>query len=342
MSAAPETKAADTAATMPANKPKRYGQIIVSNDRLQANSRELPPFLKDLLSTAPQHGGGFHRWMFSVSRHLHAHRTEAEISALLTAAAAGCGRYVPEREILEAIKDAWPHRWQPRQKPTTEAKPAPTWPTRDETRIAEIAAADPDALAKLRDSSPLQISPELHDPECLLERLFPGTPLICVGVSAREFFTAPRDSFKGTLEGFQLITPSPMSALTGTRKSDGKPSAHCLNNTGARAYLVVECDQGNRDTQAAVIRHLAKTAPLTMVVDSGGKSLHAWFYCKGQPEDRLRAFFRMAVTLGGDPATWTRSQFVRMPLATRDNGKLQAVHFFNYSITETTKGKATV
>ena len=312
---------------------------IVSSDRFKG---ELPPFLKDLLSTAPQHGGGFHQWMFSVSRHLHAHRNEAEIFALLSAAAAGCGRRVPEREILEAIKDAWPHRWQAGNKPATASKAAPTWPTRDENRIAEIATADPNALDKLRDSSPVQVSPELHDPECLLERLFPGNPLICVGFSAREFFTAPRDSFKGALQGFQLITPSPMSALTGTRKSDGKLSAHCLSNTGARTYLVVECDQGDRDTQAAVIRHLAKTAPLTMVVDSGGKSLHAWFHCKGQPEDRLRAFFRVAVTLGGDPATWTRSQFVRMPLAIRDNGKLQAVHFFNHANAKTRKGEATV
>ena len=310
---------------------------IVSSDRFKG---ELPPFLKDLLSTAPQHGGGFHQWMFSISRHLHAHRNEAEIYAILSAAAAGCGRHVPDREILEAIKGAWPHRWQPGQKPTTEAKPAPTWPTRDESRIAEIAAADPDALAKLRDSSPVQISPELHDPECLLERLFPGNPLICVGITTYEFFTAPRDSFKGILDAFRLVVPSPMSALVGMTK-DGKPSAHCLSNTGARTYLVVECDQGNRDTQAAVIRHLAKTAPLAMVVDSGGKSLHAWFHCKGQPEDRLRAFFRLAVTLGGDPATWTRSQFVRMPLAIRGNGKLQAVHFFNHANAQTRKGEAT-
>ena len=315
---------------------------IVSSDRFKG---ELPPFLKDLLSTAPQHGGGFHQWLFKVSCHLHAHRTEAEIFAILEAAAAGCGRHVPEREILAAIKDSWPHRWQPGQKPTTGAKATPAWPQRDETRIAEIAAADPDALAKLRDSSPMQISKEIHDPECLIERLFPGNPLICVGVTVYEFFTAPRDSFKGTLESFQLVVPSPMSALTG-KKLNPKPgenpmSAHTLDNTGARTYLVVECDKGNRDTQAAVIRHLAKTAPLTMVVDSGKKSLHAWFHCKGQPEERLLAFFRMAVALGGDEATWTRCQFVRMPLAMRDNGKLQAVHFFNYSITETTKGEAT-
>ena len=36
-----------------------------------------------------------------------------------------------------------------------------------------------------------------------------------------------------------------------------------------------------------------------------------------------------AVSLGADRATWTRSQFVRMPDGTRDNGNRQAVYFFN-------------
>jgi hypothetical protein len=341
MSATHERAAAapkQTAAHISKNHPQR----IVLNGRFNPKNGELPPWLKDLISAPPRHGEGVHGWLFNVAKGLHAYRNEADIFALLSTLAAGCGRHVPEREITEAITHSWPYRWQPGTKPASAPKAAPTWPTRDENRIAEIAAADPDALDKLRISSPVQVSPELHDPDCLLERLFPGNPLICVGFSAREFFTAPRDSFKGTLEGFQLITPSPMSALTGTRKSDGKPSAHCLNNTGARTYLVVECDQGDRDTQAAVIRHLATRAPLAMVVDSGGKSLHAWFHCKGRPEDRLRTFFREAVALGGDPKTWGRSQFVRMPLAIRDNGKLQAVHFFNHANAQTRKGEPTV
>lgn len=49
----------------------------------------------------------------------------------------------------------------------------------------------------------------------------------------------------------------------------------------------------------------------------------------GQPEERLRRFMRYAVALGADRATWTRSQFVRMPDGTRDNGERQTVYFFN-------------
>jgi len=49
----------------------------------------------------------------------------------------------------------------------------------------------------------------------------------------------------------------------------------------------------------------------------------------GQPEERLHRFMRYAVSLGADRATWTRSQFVRMPDGTRDNCKAQTVYFFN-------------
>jgi hypothetical protein len=315
----------------------RHPEATGSNDRLQSGNQALPQFLRDVISSPPRHGEGVHQWLFKIARQLHAHRSEADIHDLLSAAVDGCGRHVPASEITEAVEAARGCAWRPTGGSGTPSKSAPKWPAQDKEGIERTAASDPNALDKLRDSSPVKVSPGLHDSECLLERLFPGNPLVCVGYSAREFFTAPRDSFKGKLASFQFLTPSPMSALEGVTK-DGKPSAHCLDNTGARFYLVVECDQGDRDTQAAVIRYLATLAPLAMVVDSGGKSLHSWFHCRGQSEDRLLAFFRLAVSLGGDPATWTRSQFVRMPLAMRDNGKLQAVHYFNHANAETRKG----
>jgi hypothetical protein len=39
-----------------------------------------------------------------------------------------------------------------------------------------------------------------------------------------------------------------------------------------------------------------------------------------------------AVSLGADPATWTKSQFVRMPDGIRDNGKRQTVFWLNPNI----------
>jgi hypothetical protein len=92
---------------------------------------------------------------------------------------------------------------------------------------------------------------------------------------------------------------------------------------------VIEQDTGTADEQAAVLLHLASKAPLVLALHSGGKSIHGWFYCNGQPEDHLLKFMRYAVMLGADRATWTRSQFVRMPDAIRNNGKRQTVLFFN-------------
>ena len=117
---------------------------------------------------------------------------------------------------------------------------------------------------------------------------------------------------------------------------------HTLDNTGPRWFLVIEFDPekwtelpepeqrkygteeaykaAKKDEHATIGLHLATYAPLTMAVDSGGKSIHFWFPCKGTPEATLVRFMGYAISLGADPPTWTRSQFVRMPGAMRDNG----------------------
>ena len=48
-----------------------------------------------------------------------------------------------------------------------------------------------------------------------------------------------------------------------------------------------------------------------------------------EPEERLRQFMRYCVSLGANRSTLTRSQFVRMPDGTRDNGKRQVVYYFD-------------
>ena len=126
-----------------------------------------------------------------------------------------------------------------------------------------------------------------------------------------------------------LIVPSPMSAVTGMTK-DGKESKHALANTSARRFQICEFDSGTADEHAAILIHLAGFAPLVCAVHSGGKSLHGWFFVHGQPEAKVEKFFRYAVSLGADRATGGRSQFVRMPDGTRDNGKRQTVYFLNF------------
>lgn len=83
------------------------------------------------------------------------------------------------------------------------------------------------------------------------------------------------------------------------------------------------------DISAALLLHLAECAPLALAVHSGGKSIHGWFCAQDRSEDLLHRFMSYAVSLGADRALWTRSQFVRMPDGTRDNGNRQTVFFFN-------------
>jgi hypothetical protein len=92
---------------------------------------------------------------------------------------------------------------------------------------------------------------------------------------------------------------------------------------------VVEFDEGTFDEHAALLCEMAQDAPLVLAVLSGGKSLHGWFYIPKDEEARRRIFMNCAVRLGADRATWTASQFVRMPDGTRNNGKQQSVIYFN-------------
>jgi hypothetical protein len=157
--------------------------------------------------------------------------------------------------------------------------------------------------------------------------LFGGDdPWVCFGSNTD--FSTERLSRIIKPQQFAQIVPSPMLDKYGMT-ADGRRSQHTLSGTGPRRFLVLEFDGIARDTQGATLLHLAERAPLAMAVDSGGKSIHGWFFCKGKTDEQLRPFFRMACGLGADPATWNRSQFVRMPDGRRDNGNRQSVLFFN-------------
>ena len=158
-------------------------------------------------------------------------------------------------------------------------------------------------------------------------RFFRGTRCCAAAKAIRILTLVPRGMAR-EIDALQLIVPCPMTARSGLTQ-EGKQSPHALSITGQRWFLVVEFDQGDVDDHAALLWHLALKAPLAMVVHSGSKSLHGWFFCAGQPEERLRQVMRYCVSLGADRATWSRSQFVRMPDGLRDNGKRQVVYYFN-------------
>jgi len=284
----------------------------------------LPQFVRDLLGSPPQRGGGLNNWFYRVARVLHPYRDVAEIVELLRAATAG--EPIKQGEIERAVEQSKATAWKPGHPPKG-LKRGSSWPKANaEQREAVIASHG--GLVDLWEASPVRFEDNQSHAEEIIDALFPGNPLLCVGRSNTDFATRSRSEWRGKLAASQLIVPSPMTARIGWTQ-EGKESAHTLKTTGPRRFLVVEQDCGTIDEQAAVLLHLAGRAPLAVAVHSGSKSIHGWFYCHGQPEEKLRRFMQYAVSLGADRATWTRSQFVRMPDGARDNGKRQALYFFN-------------
>jgi hypothetical protein len=157
------------------------------------------------------------------------------------------------------------------------------------------------------------------------------------------------------LEGnFQFIVPSPMTARSGLTQN-GRQSARCLHNVGARRFLVIEFDMTPQsefwgrliqrwekkgisifDAQASLLVNLATNpglrAPLACVVYSGNKSLQGWYYVNGFEDERVLPFFQRAVGLGADRATWTKCQLVRLPGGLRENGRRQEVVYLNPTV----------
>ena len=294
--------------------------------------KTLPLFIDEMLAAPPRAGEGVHDWLFRVARQLHAHLPAVEIVALLESRVQNCGRHVSRKEIEDAVKNSIPCAWQPMGN-AAPVQSAAKWPKVNQEQRDAILR-DGGGLADLWELSKPRIEDNGQHTETIIDQLFPGDALLCCGQSSQEFDTRPREAWRGELSALQLIVPSPMSAVTGTTK-DGKESKHALDNTGARRFLICEFDTGTPDEHAALLLHLGTFAPLVCAVHSGGKSLHGWFFVAGQSDTKIEKFFRYAVSLGADRATWTRSQFVRMPDGTRDNGERQTVFYTNFKPLET-------
>jgi hypothetical protein len=329
----------------------------------------LHPCIHELLNSCPVAGDGVHDWLFNVARHLLPHFDEQTTQDLVLEKATGCGRPIRklEREIANQIRGALPCQWRPRNpgafKPAgspapitgsvlTTFIPAPGWPP-NQTKIRQIVDGDLQ-LVDLIEHSPIRFDdPASSHVEEIIDVLFPGDPLLCVGESSYLFATRRRKVWRGHLARLPLIVPNPMLDVVG-RTAEGRLSEHTKEQTARRVYLVIEFDfaefgrdgktpsrwaplvrewrpqdKAIADVCAALLLHLAERLALVCVTHSGGKSLHGWFRASNKTVRELRRFMEYAVTLGADHATWTRSQFVRIPDGLRENGKRQLCYYLD-------------
>jgi hypothetical protein len=232
-------------------------------------------------------------------------------------------------------------------------KLAPAWPAPDLAAIERIVSNGP-WLYDLWQQSSVRFEDGDSHAEEIIDTLFPGNPLVCVGKSIDQFATRRREIWRGRLASLPLIVPNPMLKVVG-QTQDGRQSQHTKEATAERVYLVIEFDFAERDKNenntiwtesirkwrinnieiidacSALIFYLQRQLPaLVCVAHSGSKSLHSWFRVLDKLSfSQQRQFMNLAVSLGADRATWLESQFVRIPDGQRDNGRRQTCYFLD-------------
>lgn len=273
----------------------------------------------------PPHDG-INLWCIATARKCQiAGLSDAEAEQRIMAFQGSTRRPLKSTEVRRAVQKAYgttlaPSAFTPRQE-------KPRWKP-DATRQSPYRSVP----AKLAAVDLWEASPDILDggidQKMILDWLFPDpAQLVCMGKSAYEFHTARLNQFKD-LTTCQFIVPCYMTKKRGTTQ-DGKLSMHCLDNCGPRRFCVCDFDEPRSADHPAIIWQLRKTFDLVMVLESGGKSLHAWFQVEPDEEDD---FWRAAVPMGADPALMrNRSSFVRLPMGQRDNGKRQGVLYFDHT-----------
>ena len=73
--------------------------------------KPLPSFALNLLNSCPQAGGGVHNWLFRSARCLHPFWSAEKIAMELMHRTINCGRFVPEKEVLDAVRNSSQCTW---------------------------------------------------------------------------------------------------------------------------------------------------------------------------------------------------------------------------------------
>lgn len=272
----------------------------------------------ETLRETPQ-AGETHRWLA---------RAAAGLRAAGCCSRESCGRFlrdccarwvthraVPEREIEAALLLAY-------DTPRTacgERKARASWPSLD--------ASDRDSAAW---RAPVLFDGVTDTGLCasdVLPVLFGPDELVCAGWVCERPICRPLCEWLPRVGTTQFIVPNPMKSATGLTR-EGKRSARCQDNVAERRFVVAEFDDAafGKPGQARVASALNSALPLVLAVDSGGKSLHCWFDCRGRDDQDVAAFFAAATRLGADRTRWDPCGWVRMPGGQRvksDGGKVK-------------------
>ncbi len=177
-------------------------------------------------------------------------------------------------------------------------------------------------MAEILDGSPLLVAD--RDPEDQFRtwlKLWPAYCTVWIGDVYSSGKAEHRTHFRSVAEWYQ-IGPVMGNYTCGSSFRPGCYSRSNENLNGHR-FMVIESDTLARDEVGAIFAYLRRRLhyDLHCIIDTAGKSLHAWFDAPRSKvfENRLKAGLEV---FGCDPKVFTYSQPVRVPGAWRD-GKLQ-------------------
>ena len=177
-------------------------------------------------------------------------------------------------------------------------------------------------FAQIVEDSPLQVHQrDAEDQFRTWLRLWPAHCHVWIGDVFSSGKPEHKTHFRPVSDWYQ-IGPAMGNYTCGSSFKPGSYQRSNANCNGTR-FLVIESDTLAKDEVGAVFAYLQRRLhyQLHCIVDTAGKSLHAWF---DAPRDRVREARLKAglVAFGCDPKVFTYSQPVRVPGAWRD-GKLQ-------------------
>ena len=283
----------------------------------------------DRLAAAPQ-AGGTHKWLAQVASGVSHALTPAQCGEFLRRC---CDvhvahRRVPDREIEAAVEFAYQQGEQGSgsEVQMNYGRKAIEWPEPNAEVIGRV-------LATVEPVFDGETSTGLR-PVDVLPLLFRPGELVCTGAESERAVVRPVEAAVADADTLQFICLNPMRGSMAMNHA-GRPSARCQNNVMLRRYLVAEFDDASlgKRGQAQLATALAEQARLVMAVDSGGKSVHAWFHVEGMARKDQARFFAVACLLGADATRWDICGWLRMPGGTRvkaDGGRArQRILYFN-------------
>lgn len=296
-------------------------KACTEGQRRAASSLRPSRFL-EALRLCPSAGAGVHSWILSCANlaafaGLPAADAERDILAAMSRPPS------PSAEVGAAVRKAYAEhmpgeRFTPRSIATAKPKPKPM------TAAAFIARGDGATEADWFEASPVRIDwePGPRDAATLLRVLYgPGERVFCgeryggaEGVLMAAEWIARFDDGRSVPPHF---IPNP---LTGREHplADGKPSRRGDSAVSGFLYAVAEFDGLSKPEQLAFWWGF-RSAPITALIDSGGKSVHAILRVECETradwerEVEGKLFPRVLVPLGCDPACRNEARLSRLP-----------------------------